>query len=126
MSILKTGFIAASLCLAASFAHAGTRAPMQGQMSWNKSWAANLGGMSAFASAQPRMARTWAKTWTQFQGDAVQPRGDGKQDRPLSSLTAKDRRWETLPVFSRPFEPVRRLLVLRCTDPEMRRCLALF
>jgi hypothetical protein len=60
MSVLKTGFIAASLCLAASFAHAGAGAPMQGQMSWNnaaKSWnAKSSGAMSAFASAQ--------KTWT--------------------------------------------------------------
>jgi hypothetical protein len=53
MSIVKTGFIAASLCLAASFAHAGTGAPMRGQMSWNNT------AKSAFASAQPRMAKTW-------------------------------------------------------------------
>jgi len=61
MSILKTGFIAASLCLAASFAHAGAGAPMQGQMSWNKaakSWEAR----SAYASAQPRMAKTWTNS----------------------------------------------------------------
>ena len=62
MSILKTGFIAASLCLAASFAHAGASTPMQGWMSWNNT------AKSAFASAQPRMAKTsaetWAKTWT--------------------------------------------------------------
>ena len=60
MSILKTGLIAASLCLAASFAHAGTSAPMQGRMSWNNA------AKSAFASAQPRMA----KSWTQCQGHA--------------------------------------------------------
>ena len=58
MFVLKTGFIAASLCLAASFAHAGTGAPMQGQMSWNKSWNAK----SAYASAQPRMAKTWTNS----------------------------------------------------------------
>ncbi|HKY87863.1 MAG TPA: hypothetical protein VJL90_13980 [Pseudorhodoplanes sp.] len=60
MSVLKTGLIAASLCLAASFAHAGAGAPMQGQMSW-MSW--NNAAKSAYASA-PRMAKTWAKTWT--------------------------------------------------------------
>lgn len=62
MSVLKTGLIAASLCLAASFAHAGAGAPMQGQMSW-MSW--NNTAKSAYASTQPRMAKTWAaKTWT--------------------------------------------------------------
>ena len=58
MSFLKAGVIAASLCLTASFAHAGASTPMQGWMSWNNT------AKSAFASAQPRMAKTWAKTWT--------------------------------------------------------------
>ena len=57
MSVLKTGFIAASFCLVVSFAHADASVPVQGLMSWNaaKSWNAR----SAFASAQPRMAKTW-------------------------------------------------------------------
>ena len=58
MSILKTGFIAASLCLAASFAHAGASAPMQGQMSWNnaaKSWT---------HVALPARSRAWRRAGT--------------------------------------------------------------
>ena len=67
MSILKTGFIAASLCLAASFAHAGTSAPMQGWMSWNNS------AKSAFASAQPRMMKGWTNSKaTPFSREAME------------------------------------------------------
>jgi hypothetical protein len=66
MSVLKTGFIAASLCLAASFAHAGAGAPMQGQMSWNKA------AKSAYASA-PRMAKTWTNSKaTPFSREAME------------------------------------------------------
>ena len=52
MSALKTGFIAASLCLAASFAHADSSVPVQGLMSWDAA-------KSAYASQQPRMTKTW-------------------------------------------------------------------
>ena len=52
MSILKTGFIAASLCLAASFAHADSSVPVQGLTSVDAA-------KSAYASQQPRMAKTW-------------------------------------------------------------------
>lgn len=52
MSILKTGFIAASLCVVASFAHADASVPVQGLMSWNAA-------KTAYASQQPRMAKTW-------------------------------------------------------------------
>jgi len=61
MSILKTGFIAASFCLVASFAHADSSVPVQGLTSWNnaaKTWEAK----SSYASAQPRMAKTWNTT----------------------------------------------------------------
>ena len=69
MSILKTGFLAASLCLAASFAHAGAGAPMQGQMSW-MSW--NNAAKSAYASA-PRMAKTWTNSKaTPFSREAME------------------------------------------------------
>lgn len=68
MSVLKTGLIAASLCLAASFAHAGAGAPMQGQMSW-MSW--NNAAKSAYASTQPRMAKTWSKA-TPFSREAME------------------------------------------------------
>jgi hypothetical protein len=56
MSILKTGFIAASFCLVASFAHADSSVPVQGLMSWNSA------AKSSYASAQPRMAKTWNTT----------------------------------------------------------------
>lgn len=52
MSIVKTGILAASLALVASFAHADSSVPVQGLTEWNK-------GMSAYASAQPRMQKGW-------------------------------------------------------------------
>ena len=55
MSILKTGFIAASLCLAASFAHADASVPVQGLTSWDAA-------KTAYASQQPRMTKTWTAT----------------------------------------------------------------
>jgi hypothetical protein len=52
MSVLKTGLIAASFCFVASFAHADSSVPVQGLMNWN-------GAKAAYASAQPRVAKTW-------------------------------------------------------------------
>ena len=83
MSILKTGFIAASLCLAASFAHAGTGTPDAGPDVLEQ----------RCQSALAQRAATHDEGLDQFQGHPVQPRSDGKQVRPLSRLlTAKDRR----------------------------------
>ncbi len=56
MSVVKTGFIAASFALVASFAHADSSVPVQGLTSWDA-------GKTAYASAQPRMAKK-AWTWT--------------------------------------------------------------
>lgn len=52
MSVLKTGILAASFALVASFAHADASVPVQGLTAVNP-------GMSAYASAQPRTAKTW-------------------------------------------------------------------
>jgi hypothetical protein len=57
MSIVKTGILAASFALVASFAHADSSVPVQGLTEWNK-------GMSAYASAQPqpRMQKGWTNS----------------------------------------------------------------
>jgi hypothetical protein len=67
MSIVKTGILAASLDLVASFAHADSSVPVQGLTEWNK-------GMSAYASAQSqsRMQKGWTNTKAPFSREATE------------------------------------------------------
>lgn len=71
MSILKTGLVAASLCLAASLAHADASVPVQGTPVLKQQSQVSSDAGAAFASA-PRAAwtRTWTKTWTQTRSNA--------------------------------------------------------
>lgn len=72
MSVLKTGFIAASFCLVASFAHADASVPVQGLTTWN----AAKDAKTAYASAQPRMAKTWTNTKAApFSREAMEEKG---------------------------------------------------
>ncbi len=71
MSVLKTGFIAASFCLVASFAHADASVPVQGLTTWNAKDA-----KTAYASAQPRMAKTWnGSKAAPFSREAMEEKG---------------------------------------------------
>jgi hypothetical protein len=65
MSIVKTGILAASFALVASFAHADSSVPVQGLTEWNK-------GMSAYASAQSRMQKGWTSTKAPFSREATE------------------------------------------------------
>lgn len=67
MSFLKTGILAASLALVASFAHADASVPVQGLTELNKGEV-----RSAYASAQPRATKTWTNATAPFSREATE------------------------------------------------------